>query len=84
MKFKLIGDVSATVHFGYDFAEGPQDVKEPEFIAKLENHPNFEKVAAGRPKAKVTKNANNGGTRKKSAKKDQHPGPVGESDSAGE
>lgn len=61
MKFKLIGDVSATVHFGYEFAEGPQDVVEPEFIAKLENHPNFEAVIDdsasddGDPLEKMTK-----------------------------
>lgn len=84
MKFRQIAELSVTTHFGYDFGEGPQDVKEPEFIAKLENHPHFEKVAAGRPKQKAVKNADNRRTRKKSAKEDQHSGPVGESDSAGE
>jgi hypothetical protein len=49
MKFKLIGDVSATTHFGYDFAAGPQDVKEPEFIEKMKSHPNFEQVSSAHP-----------------------------------
>lgn len=50
MKFKLIGDVSAYIHFGYDFSKGAQDVVEPEFISKLVNHPNFEAVEAEKPK----------------------------------
>lgn len=85
MKFKLIEDIEIKVHFGYDFGKGPQDVKEPEFIRKLEGHPHFEKVAAGRPKKpKVKKNADNRAASKASPEKDQHSGPIGEPDSAGE
>jgi len=84
MKFKLIEDIDVKVHFGYDFGKGPQDVKEPEFIRKLEGHPLFEKVAAGRPKTKVKKNADNRAASKKSAQEAEHSGPVGEPDSAGE
>ena len=85
MKFKLIEDIDIKIHFGYDFGKGPQDVKEPEFIRKLEGHPHFEKVAAGRPKKpKVKKNADNSAASKKSAQEAEHSGPVRESDEPGE
>lgn len=61
MKFKLVGDVSAHIHFGYDFSKGPQDVVEPEFIAKLEGNRYFEAIIDdsasddGDPLEKMTK-----------------------------